>query len=115
MTEKDNLENAATPASLVERLVIWIDAEKEKPMCQQFVLIAYTDRHGIKRITMGWYCPRYTLESDLFEDEVDDEYNDENDQYYVKEGWNDGSWEADYHIRIDNVTHWMPLPAHPNI
>ena len=30
MAEENKNDNAAAPASLVERLVIWIDAEKEK-------------------------------------------------------------------------------------
>ena len=82
-------------------------------MCQQFVLIAYTDSHGIERITMGWYCPRYTLESD--EDEFYDEYNKEDDTFYLLEGWYDASREAVTSWSINNVTHWMPLPVHPNI
>lgn len=92
---------------------MWRDAEKEKPACQQRVLIAYTDHHGKPRVTVGWYAPRWTLESGMFEGEVDDEYSEERDEFYMKEGWVDESWESECHYPISGVTHWQPLPKHP--
>ena len=92
---------------------MWRDADSEKPMPMQSVLIAYTDHHGKPRVTMGWYAPRWTIESSIFEDEVDDEYHEDLDEYYLKEGWVDESWESEYHYRLSRVTHWQPLPNHP--
>ena len=51
-----------------------------------------------------------------YSDEIDMEYNEEDDEYYMPEGW----WEViknwdDYScVAIgDFVTHWMPLPQPP--
>lgn len=94
---------------------MWIDANKQKPLTKKPVLIAYTvSDHNIPAITMGWYTPSKTVESDSFEGEVDDEYDEENDRYYMKEQWVDESNESEYHYSISNVSHWMPLPDHPD-
>ena len=51
-----------------------------------------------------------------YSDEIDMEYNEEDDEYYMPEGW----WEViknwdDYSCVVigDFVTHWMPLPEPP--
>ena len=93
---------------------MWRDAEQEKPPCQQRVLIAYIDHHNMPRVTIGWYTPRWTLESAMFDGDVDDEYHKERGEYYLIEGWVDESWESEYHYRLDRVTHWRPLPNHPS-
>ena len=91
----------------------WIDAET-KPPCQKTVLIAYTNHHGKRDVTVGWYTPAKTLESGMFGGEVDDEYDEETDTYYMKEQWVDESAESEYHYPISDVTHWMALPDLPS-
>lgn len=93
----------------------WISVTEAMPKTQQQVDIAYTDHHGRLRTTMGWYCPAKTLSSDDFGDDVDDEYNEEDDTYYLKEQWVDESQESEYHYSISNVTHWKPRPIHPQL
>lgn len=93
---------------------MWTDASKEKPECQKSVLIAYTDDNGKDRVTIGWYAPRFTIESSSFDGEVDDEYHEDMDEYFIKEGWVDESIESEYHYPIQNVTHWQDKPKHPN-
>ena len=91
----------------------WIPIEDRMPMAQQLVLIAYTKDGSRRAVTMGWYAPAKTVESGYFENEVDDEYNEATDTYYLKEQWVDESRESEYHYSIGGVTHWMPLPELP--
>lgn len=91
----------------------WINVADAMPRTQQKVDIAYIDDHGIPQTTMGWYCPAKTLEASDFYSEVDDEYDEETDTYYLKEQWVDESQESDYHYPITGVTHWKPRAKHP--
>lgn len=95
----------------LEKDAKWISVEDRLPNARQFVLIAYTAHHGKRRTTMGWYAPAKTVEASDFAEEVEDEYDEETDTYYLKEGWLDESAESEWHYSISNVTHWMPLPA----
>lgn len=63
---------------------------------------------------MGWYCKAGQVEAERFEGEVDDEYDEASDTYYLKEQWVDESMESEYHYSISGVTHWMPLPDLPS-
>lgn len=93
----------------------WISVEDALPNNQQTVLISYTTHWGKRAVTIGWHTKAKCLESGNFESEVDDEYDEESDTYYMKEQWVDESIESEYHYSISNVTHWMPLPNTPSI
>lgn len=101
----------AGPARLTDG---WISVADAMPNTQQQVDIAYIDHHGQHQTTMGWYCRAKTLESSSFDGEVDEEYDEETDTYYMKEQWVDESQEAEYHYPINNVTHWKPRAKHPD-
>ena len=92
----------------------WIAIEDQMPKTQQTVLAAYTTHLGKQAVTIGWYTPAKTLESGNFESEIDDEYDEATDAYYMKEQWVDESVESEYHYPISGVTHWMPLPDFPS-
>lgn len=92
----------------------WISIADAMPSTQQQVDIAYIDHHGNPQTTMGWYCRAKTLESSSFEGEVDDEYDEKTDTYYMKEQWVDESQESEYHYPITGVTHWKPRAKHPD-
>ena len=89
----------------------WISAEDALPKAQKPVLIRYLNHRGKLATTMGWYCPAKTVESGCFDGEVNDEYDDVSDTYYMKEQWVDESAEGEYQYPITGVTHWMPIPA----
>ena len=91
----------------------WISITNLMPKTQQRVLVAYTTHHGKRAVTVGWYTPSKTLESGNFGGDVDDEYDEATDTFYLKEQWVDESTESEYHYPIYGVTHWMPLPSHP--
>ena len=92
---------------------IWIDINKLKPFAMRTVLLAYTDGLGKRNITIGWYAPARTIESAFFEGDVDDEYDETSDTYYLKEQLVDQSVESDFHYPVSGVTHWMLLPELP--
>lgn len=91
----------------------WTSVTDELPKSQKRVLIAYSTDSGKRLVTIGWYAARHTLDAAYFEGEVDDEYDEASDTYYVKEGWVDESVESEYHYPISNVTHWAMLPELP--
>jgi len=93
----------------------WIDADIQKPKAQERVQIAYYDADDRPRVTIGWYAPRWKIPTSYFADEVDDEYSDELDDYFLKEGWVDESVESEFHYRVRNVSHWQPLATHPDL
>lgn len=89
----------------------WIEVSKRLPPTRKRVLVAYMTHHGKPAVTMGWYCPANTVSSGNFDGEVDDEYNEEDDEYYLKEQWVDESVESEFHYPIYGVTKWMPIPS----
>lgn len=91
----------------------WIDVETALPPTQKRVLIAYTTTYNRRSVTIGWHCKARTIESSSLEGEVDEEYDEDADAYYMKEQWVDESVESEYHYQISGVTHWMPLPTLP--
>lgn len=92
----------------------WVSVDDSMPETQKMCIVAYCDYHGRERITMGWFAPAKTVDASDFSDEVDGEYDEEKDTYWLKEGWNDESQESEYHYGISGVTHWQPLPIHPS-
>ncbi len=77
------------------------------------VLIAYHNEIGKLRVTIGFYASRFTEEC-LGEDfDYEEDYSEEKDEFYIKEGWYDCSFESEYRYDIKNVTNWMPMARHP--
>lgn len=61
---------------------------------------------------VGYYIERFTVEAP-YDYEGSDEYNEEDDTYYVEEGWYERiyNWGDFSSVWIaDRVIAWMPLP-----
>ncbi len=98
----------------------WISVDDAMPESGKNVLAYYVNRLGKYRIVKAYYAGKYSIESAFSEwtsDEINDEYSEEKEQYYLKVGWYEclDNWEDYSSIVISNgeVTHWMPLPNPP--
>jgi hypothetical protein len=92
----------------------WIRVKDKLPDGK--VIACYKNRSGKVRRIMAEYFHRYTIESSM-DDGVEDEYCEDNDNYYIVEGWYEiiDNWEDWGSVRVTEgeVTHWMPLPEPP--
>ena len=105
-------------ATRLIRINHWIDTNIYLPESGKNVLVFYKNSHGKSRIVKAFFADQDTIESDP-EDEANDEYNEERDCYYLKEGWYEcvDNWDEWSSIVITNgtVTHWTPLPEIPDV
>ena len=64
----------------------------------------------------GFYADRYTQKVENIDYDIACEYCEEDDEYYLWQGWYEviKNWD-DYNSIVigDTVTHWMPLPEPP--
>lgn len=97
----------------------WVAVSEGLPKARQRVLAFYTNDCGARRIEIACYTPPRTVRaedflSDDYYGEGYDEYDEENDCFWVVEGWWEDSLEAEINWKIISpVTHWMPLPETP--
>ena len=99
----------------------WICCSKELPEKMASVLVAFKNNYGNTGISIGQYVPPKTvLSEDFLTDDVDcsslEEYDEEKDCYWVKEGWFEHSTQYDYGCSFhEKITHWMSLPKPPEL
>ena len=97
----------------------WIPVTERLPGSGVHVLaccrVKWLNGNGRSYVCDAFYSAPKT-EVCSYNDEIDAEYDEETDEYYIPEGW----WEViknwdDYScVAIaDFVTHWMPLPEPP--
>jgi hypothetical protein len=87
----------------------WISVKDRLPEADTPVLI-FND----KRILRACYIPKYHINDNDSEYEGDYlDYDEKNDEYYWPEGWYECNYYEEVHFKIDEVTHWRPLPAPP--
>ena len=96
----------------------WISVEDRLPESGRNVLATYTNRFGKRRIIVGCRCDRWKHEAPC-DDECASEYSEEEDEYFLLEGWYEQQDNLDYYASIyvheGEVTHWMPLPEPPEL
>lgn len=66
----------------------------------------------------GYHAEKYKILAGYVDDDCVTEYNEEDDEYYLKEGWYEviKNWDDYNSIVIDDtVTHWMPMPEPPKM
>ena len=95
----------------------WIPVTERLPESGVHVLLCCETRPSGKRyVCDGYYAKAKSLPSYGFPDECAVEYSEEDDEYYLLEGWYEviKNWD-DYNSVVigDFVTHWMPLPEPP--
>lgn len=98
----------------------WIPVAERLPNCGQAVLAYYLNRQGMGRRIRAEYVTRWTVEAEMFADPDTEcvEYSEQDDTYYVTEGWYEliDNWDEYARIAVNEgvVTRWMPLPAAPS-
>lgn len=100
------------------KLLKWIDVNKQMPPSGKNVLVFYKNSSGKGRIVKAFYAERFSIESNP-ESDNNDEYMEEHDCYYLREGWYEcvDNWEEFSSITLEpenKPTHWMELPKRPD-
>lgn len=109
------------PAAQVAGAPQWISVEDKLPDTETEVLVV-CNRNGFRFVCPAIYEDGTILMQDSmwswYDMENDETYSEENDDYFIPEGW----WENRqftpddvYNNPVDcPVTHWMPLPLPPD-
>lgn len=98
----------------------WIPVAERLPESGVHVLLCCEIRSNgavyKKYVCDGYYAKRYTEQTWNNSGDIACEYREEDDEYYLLEGWYEviKNWD-DYNSIVigDFVTHWMPLPEPP--
>ena len=97
----------------------WISVKDRLPENGVHVLLCCEmPRYG-GEITGKYVCDGYYAEANKiiaggFPDECNCEYSEEDDEYYLCEGWYEviKNWDDYNSVTVEDfVTHWMPLPS----
>ena len=97
----------------------WIPVTERLPESGVHVLVACEMRGQYligRYVCHGYYVKEKTQPSYGHPDECAVEYSEEDDEYYLLEGWYEviKHWDDYNSVVIDSfVTHWMPLPEPP--
>ena len=97
----------------------WISVEERLPKSNILVNVSYRLKSGLRvRQSAIYIAPKTILAEDFLSDDIDcsdaEEYDEENDCYWVVEGWWEDSFESDMNYKISReITHWQPLPEPP--
>ena len=99
----------------------WISVKDRLPENGVHVLICCEMRRYGGEIAGKYVCDGYYAEANKiiaggFPDECNCEYSEEDDEYYLCEGWYEvvKNWDDFNSVAVEGfVTHWMPLPNPP--
>ena len=99
----------------------WINVKDRLPEAGKHVLATCEVRlfNGGKKyyVCKAYYAPTHTISAGSCPDDYECyEYDEEDDNYYLLEGWYEciHNWDDYSSVVIgDFVTHWMPLPEAP--
>ena len=91
------------------------------PKSEKRVLVTCEIRslHGYKKqyVCEAFHADAYSVSEGKYPEDTDCyDYCEEDDEYYLKEGWYEviHNWDEYSSVVIDDfVTHWMPLPEPP--
>ncbi len=99
----------------------WIPVDDRLPESGVHVLICcemhrYGGEIAGKYVCDGYYAEANKIIAGGFSDECECEYSEEDDEYYLCEGWYEviKNWDDYNSVAVEDfVTHWMPLPEPP--
>lgn len=98
----------------------WISVRDKLPECGKHVLTSCEVRllsGSKKRYTcIAFHAEKHKISEHYPEEDYCYDYDEEQDEYYLKEGWYEviHNWDEYSSVVIDDfVTHWMPLPEPP--
>ncbi len=100
----------------------WISVDDRLPengvICLLCCDVKRCDGTHRQYICDGLYAEKYKKLAHGIDDDCVTDYNEEDDEYYISEGWYEriNNWDDYDFIAInDTVTHWMPLPEPPKM
>ena len=98
----------------------WIPVTERLPESGVHVLLCCEVRYGGeiagKYVCDGYYAEANKIIAGGFPDECNCEYSEEDDEYYLCEGWYEvvKNWDDFNSVAVEDfVTHWMPMPNPP--
>ena len=94
----------------------WVPVTERMPEPGIPALAAFIyPHHQTRRVIRAIWADRYTLPaSDEYWDDTAD-YKEDEDEYYVTPGWYESNEFDEVSWKVcEEVTHWMPLPPHPD-
>ena len=105
----------------IETVQEWISVTDRLPENGVHVLICCEMRRYGGEIAGKYVCDGYYAEANKiiagdFPDECNCEYSEEDDEFYLREGWYEvvKNWDDFNSVAVEDfVTHWMPLPNQP--
>ena len=97
----------------------WISVDDRLPENGVHVLLCceihrYGGEIAGKYVCDGYYAEANKIIAGGFPDECNCEYSEEDDEYYLCEGWYEvvKNWDDYNSVAVEDfVTHWMPLPS----
>ena len=94
----------------------WVSVKEGLPEPLRQVLTIVKYEHGTTIVMAEYVPPKTVLAEDFVNEECGeglDEYDEEKDCYWTKEGWFEWQHEAEIHYLIcGDVIYWQPLPQH---